>query len=240
MNIINIATYKFVPLIELEDLKENLKQLCGSLGLKGTILLSSEGINIAVAGTRSGIDAFLDWLNNDHRFTDMPINQSISSYQPFKRMLVKTKRETITMRTPEVNPARSPAPRITPEQLKQWLDEGRDIVLLDTRNQFEVEYGTFKNALSLNLKSFTDFPQAISKLEAACRDKPIITFCTGGIRCEKAAPLLEKQGYRQVYQLSGGILNYFKQCGGEHFDGNCFVFDERIALDSKLAPVAES
>jgi predicted sulfurtransferase len=149
-------------------------------------------------------------------------------------MLVKIKREIVTMGRPEIEPARTPAPRLAPQELKRWLDEGRDLVLLDTRNQFEVDMGTFENTLSLGLKSFTDFPGATSALAQQVGERTVVSFCTGGIRCEKAAPWLISQGLREVYQLDGGILNYFEQCGGAHFRGACFVFDERVALDAGL------
>jgi predicted sulfurtransferase len=138
------------------------------------------------------------------------------------------------MRRPEIDPRATPAPRLAPRELKRWLDEGREVVLLDTRNQFEVALGSFDNTLALGLKSFSDFPCATPALAQALKDRPIVTFCTGGIRCEKAAPWLISQGFREVYQLDGGILNYFEQCGGAHFHGACFVFDGRVTLDAGL------
>jgi predicted sulfurtransferase len=138
------------------------------------------------------------------------------------------------MQRPEVHPCEAPAPRLAPRELRRWLDEGRDFVMLDTRNQFEVDLGTFQNAHSLGLKSFSDFPRATSALPEELKHAPIVTFCTGGIRCEKAAPWLIRQGCREVYQLDGGILNYFEQCGDAYFRGDCFVFDQRMALDASL------
>src|SRR5690606_23369538 len=117
-----------------------------------------------------------------------------------------------------------------------WLDEGRDVVLLDTRNAFEVQAGTFRKAVHLGPKSFGQFPSAMQALDPALKDKTIVAFCTGGIRCEKAAPLLIHNGYRDVYQLQGGILQYFEDCGDAHFEGRCFVFDERTTLDANLRP----
>ena len=161
---------------------------------------------------------------------------SWSEDQPFNRMLVKAKREIITMRRPDVDPARAPAPRLAPETLKQWLDEGREVLLLDTRNQFEVALGTFRNAIDLKLASFSDLPQAAAAIDERWKTRPVVTFCTGGIRCEKAAPLLVKEGYGEVYQLDGGILKYFEHCGGAHYQGECFVFDKRVALGPDLEP----
>jgi len=120
--------------------------------------------------------------------------------------------------------------------VRQWLDEGREVLLLDTRNRFEVGLGTFKGAADLKITSFSQFPQATEPLLEKWKDKPIVSFCTGGIRCEKAAPLLLKQGFRQVWQLDGGILKYFERCGGAHYEGECFVFDKRVALGPDLEP----
>ncbi|MCX7139614.1 MAG: sulfurtransferase [Proteobacteria bacterium] len=236
MNILNIAAYQFVALDHLPRLREDIKARCQELGLKGTVLVAGEGINLFLAGAAESVEAFQSALRCDARFASMEVKRSWSAAQPFKRLLVKIKREIVTMRRPEIDPARAPAPRLAPRELKRWLDEGRDVLLLDTRNQFEVEAGSFKNTLSLGLKSFADFPHATPALADRARGKTIVTFCTGGIRCEKAAPWLISQGFRDVYQLDGGILNYFEQCGGEHFRGECFVFDERGALGPSLRP----
>ncbi len=150
------------------------------------------------------------------------------------RMLVKLKKEIISMGVPEISPAQNPAPVITGQQLKQWLDEGREMVLLDTRNDYEIRLGSFKGAMNLALNHFRSFPQAIKQLDPALKNKTIVTFCTGGIRCEKAAPLLRQEGFDKTYQLKGGILQYFEDCGGEHFQGECFVFDRRVAVNEQL------
>ena len=234
MNILNIATYRFVALDHLPQLRAAFKARGEELGLKGTILLAGEGINLFLAGAAANVNEFLETLYSDARFASIEVKRSWSSGQPFKRLLVKIKREIVSMHRPEVNPCAMPAPRLAPQELKRWLDEGRALVLLDTRNQFEVDLGTFENTLSLGLKSFSDFPHATPALPERLKDEPIVTFCTGGIRCEKAAPWLISQGFREVYQLEGGILNYFEQCGGAYFRGECFVFDQRVALDSGL------
>ena len=238
MNILNIAAYRFVALDHLPQLRAALKARAVELGLKGTILLATEGINLFLAGPAARVEAFLQTLQADARFAGVDIKRSWSAGQPFRRLLVKIKREIVSMHRPEVDPRETPAPRLAPQELKRWLDEGRAVVLLDTRNQFEVELGTFDNTLSLGLKSFSDFPGATPALPEALKDRPIVTFCTGGIRCEKAAPWLIRQGFRDVYQLDGGILNYFEKCGGAHFRGACFVFDERVALDPGLHATA--
>ena len=236
MQFTNLAGYKFVKLDELPELRASMKQRCQLLGLKGTLILSPEGINAFVAGREAEIAAFRSFLQADVRFAGLRFKESRSASQPFKRMLVKIKQEIITLRVPGLDPATHPAPALAPTRLKRWLDEGRDIVLLDTRNAFEFEFGSFRKAVHLNLKSFGQFPQAADGLDPALKDKTIVTFCTGGIRCEKAAPLLMQKGFGNVYQLEGGILEYFEHCGTEHFDGRCFVFDERTSLDGSLRP----
>lgn len=230
MNILNIAAYRFVALDRLPQLRAAYQARGAALGLKGTVLVAGEGINLFLAGAAANLEAFLETLRSDARFAGIEVKRSWSSEQPFKRLRVKIKREIVAMHRPEINPSEMPAPR----ELRRWLDEGRTVTLLDTRNQFEVDLGTFENAFSLGLKSFSEFPRATPALSVALKDEPIVTFCTGGIRCEKAAPWLISQGFREVYQLDGGILNYFEQCGGAHFRGECFVFDERVALDSGL------
>jgi UPF0176 protein len=147
---------------------------------------------------------------------------------------VKIKPEIITMGQPGIDPARDPAPALEPEVLRTWLDQGRRVVLLDTRNAFEVARGTFVGAEHLGNTSFRGFAAAAAGMPAPGGDVPIVTFCTGGIRCEKAAPLLRQLGHRNVYQLAGGILRYFERAGAAHFRGECFVFDERVALDAEL------
>lgn len=234
MHILNIAAYRFVALDHLPQLRSVFKARGQELGLKGTILLAEEGINLVLAGAAASIESFLEALLTDARFAPIEVKRSWSAKQPFDRLLVKIKREIVTMNRPEVNLCQTPAPRLAPRELKRWLDEGRAVVLLDTRNQFEVNVGSFENTLSLGLKSFSDFPRATQALPEILKDEPIVTFCTGGIRCEKAAPWLISQGFREVYQLDGGILNFFEQCGGAHFRGDCFVFDQRVALDPGL------
>ena len=236
MPFINLAGYKFVSLDGLDELKALLGRHCRDLELKGTILVSFEGINMVLAGSEESTQEFQALIHADSRLADLHFKRSVSAYQPFDRMVVKIKKEIITLRVPGIDPARARAPAIAPVQLKRWLDEGREIVLLDTRNAFEVDAGTFDNAIDLRLSSFGQFAQAADGLDAALKDKTIVTFCTGGIRCEKAAPVLIAKGFRNVFQLDGGILQYFEKCGAAHFKGRCFVFDQRVALDGNLEP----
>lgn len=231
MQILNIAGYKFIPLSDLADLRSTLLAECDRLSLKGTILISSEGLNLSLAGISDSITAFKTYLENDPHLGGMSFRESYSSFQPFKRLKVKIKKEIITMRRPEVRPEQTVAPTISPNEFKQWLDENRDITILDTRNDYEVQFGTFHGAMNLHIDDFSEFPKAA---ETVTRDKPVVMFCTGGIRCEKAALHLLNAGFPEVYQLQGGILNYFAEAGGAHYDGECFVFDERVALDASL------
>lgn len=236
MQFINLAGYKFVSLDNLGDRKATLDRLCRELELKGTILLSEEGINIVLAGSEEATDAFQASIHADSRLHDLHFKRSVSGYQPFNRLLVKIKKEIITLRVAGIDPAKERAPAVAPAELKRWLDEGREVVLIDTRNAFEVDAGTFDNAVDLRLGSFGQFAEAVDRLDPAIKDKTVVTFCTGGIRCEKAAPLLIGKGFRNVFQLDGGILQYFEDCGDAHFSGRCFVFDQRVALDGNLEP----
>ncbi|MFK7819518.1 MAG: sulfurtransferase, partial [Planctomycetaceae bacterium] len=231
---VNIAAYKFVTLNRLEERREHLRGLTERLGLKGTILLSEEGLNSFLAGTRQAIDEYLSILQSEPEFADLEVKESFSDEQPFSRMLVRIKNEIIAFGVDGIDPREETSKRITAKELKQWYDEGRPFKILDTRNDYEIELGTFKNAIPIGVNHFRDFPEAVEKLPDDLRDEPIVTFCTGGIRCEKAGPFMESAGFNNIYQLDGGILKYFEECGGEHYDGDCFVFDKRVALDPQL------
>ncbi len=230
----NLAAYRFASLGELSPLRDELREFCTAHRMRGTILLSPEGINVVVAAEREACVRLLVRLRALPGLADLAAKVSKSDHQPFNRMLVKIKKEIIACGVGEIDPGQRPAPRIAPRQLKQWLDEGCAITLLDARNRYEVKLGTFRGARTLDLDHFREFPEAADRLPAQMKDEPVVTFCTGGIRCEKAAPLLELAGFTQVFQLDGGILNYFEQCGGAHYDGDCFVFDKRVALDPTL------
>lgn len=236
--IANIAAYRFVTLTDRETLREQLLGCAQALKLNGTILLAPEGINIFLAGSEESIRIFLTELQKDVRFADLQVKWSWSKHSPFTRLRIKLKKEIITARSPQVDPQRDKAPYLPATQLKQWLDEGRDIVLLDTRNEFEVTMGTFTNAIDPHIQSFGEFPKRIKEL-TELQDKTVVTFCTGGIRCEKAAPLLQQAGFKDVWQLEGGILQYFETCGGEHWQGMCTVFDGRIAVTPDLEPLMD-
>ncbi len=234
--VLNISAYKFVRLEQLDSLRGELKQLANRYELKGTILLASEGINLFVAGEAENVRPFLDTLQRDERFSNLPIKESWSESQPFNRMLVRLKKEIIAFGVDSVDPVSAPSRKISAAQLKQWLDEGKEVTLLDTRNTYEVELGTFENAVDLRIDHFKEFPARVLELPAESRDKPMVMFCTGGIRCEKAGPYVEQAGFKDVYQLDGGILRYFEECGAAHYQGDCFVFDDRVAVKPDLAP----
>lgn len=236
---LNISTYKFVPLDRLPERKRQLKELADKLELKGTILLSSEGINMFLAGAPENIQAFFQHLHQDPVFADIQPKESLSTDQPFRRMLVRLKKEIIAFGVQGIDPANRTSPKLPAAELKQWLDEGRPVCLLDVRNEYEIELGTFEGAQHLNIGHFRHFPEAIAKWCEVPKDRPIVMFCTGGIRCEKAGPFVEQAGYQQVYQLDGGILKYFEQVGGAHWRGSCFVFDNRVALNPDLQPTGD-
>ncbi len=232
--IVNVSAYLFVSLDDLPERRERLRTLCKNLGLKGTILLSTEGINLFVAGERAAVDGLLAEFRADPQLCNLEVKESVSDHQPFNRMLVKIKKEIIAFGVPGIDPAKATSKRISAEELKTWFDEKRPFTLLDTRNDYEFTLGTFEGAVPIGVDSFRDFPAAVDRLPETMKQEPIVTFCTGGIRCEKAAPYLERCGFSDVYQLDGGILKYFELCGQQHYRGECFVFDKRVALDGNL------
>lgn len=239
--VLNISSYKFVALPDCAALRELLYQRALALGLKGTVLLAEEGINLFLAGTAEAVRGWVAQLKDDPRFADLDPKESWSEAVPFKKLLVKVKGEIIRMNMPTVRPDQAERPpAVTPETLSRWLDQGvddggRPVVMLDTRNDFEVDYGTFDNAIDWRIDKFTEFPQALRAHKEELADKTVVSFCTGGIRCEKAAILMREEGLPHVYQLEGGILKYFEETDGAHYHGGCFVFDERRVLAADLS-----
>lgn len=232
--ILNIAAYKFAPMHDLRELRARLLEKCKSWSLKGTILLSPEGINLFVAGEAEPIGSLLHELRSLPGLEDLTPKESLTDHQPFRRMLVRLKKEIITFGVEGINPALRTSPKLKAAELKRWLDEGRPVTLLDTRNDYEVKLGTFRNALPVGIDTFREFPEAVKKLPEAMKDQPVVMFCTGGIRCEKAGPFMEREGFKHILQLDGGILKYFEECGSDHYDGECFVFDQRVGVDPAL------
>lgn len=234
MSIVNVSTYKFVKLDDLEAVKGLFMQQCKAIGLLGTILISHEGLNIMLAGTQEKIDAFALFLKSDDRFSDIEFKVSYSDNVPFERMRIRIKPEIISMGVDSAKPLNGLGKHIKPGDLKRWLDDKKDFTLLDTRNGYELDFGGFDQAVDPEIDTFREFPAAVDALDASLKEKPLVMFCTGGVRCEKASLLMEDKGFKDVYQLEGGILKYFEECGGAHWHGDCFVFDERIALTPEL------
>ena len=232
--VVNIAGYKFEPLDNPIDLVSTYQRKCDELLLKGSMLISKNGINFSLSGTQQAIDIIVAFLEEDKRFLNIPLKVTYSDEQPFRRMKVRLKREIISLGRKDINPRKLTGERISPQDLKNLLDNKEDVLVLDTRNEYETRVGKFKNAIDLNLDTFRDFPKAIESLPEEYKDKQIVMYCTGGIRCEKASAVMIKAGFADVKQLEGGVLDYFKETGGAYWEGDCFVFDERVALDTKL------
>jgi UPF0176 protein len=239
--ILNISCYLFVSLPDPAALRERLHARAEALGLKGTVLIAEEGINLFLAGPADAVRTWVDEVRADARLAALTPKESWSETQPFQRLKVKVKPEIIRMNHPAIRPDRAPrAPALAPATLSRWLDQGhddagREIVMLDTRNGFEVDHGAFDGAVDWRLQKFSDFPAALAAHRDELAGKTVVSYCTGGIRCEKAAMVLEEQGLT-AWQLDGGILKYFEDTGGKHYHGSCFVFDEREALNADLSP----
>ena len=233
-SVVNIAGYKFEPLENPVDLVRMYQQKCDELKLKGTMLISKNGINFSLAGTQQATDTIIAFLEEDNRFINIPLKVTYSETQPFRRMKVRLKKEIISLGRKDINPRELTGERISPQDLKNLLDNKEDVLVLDTRNEYETRVGKFENAIDLNLDTFRDFPKAIESLPEEYKDKQIVMYCTGGIRCEKASAVMMKAGFADVKQLEGGVLDYFKETGGAYWEGDCFVFDERVALDTQL------
>jgi predicted sulfurtransferase len=239
LRILNIAFYRFMRLDDIPSIRIQLKEMCAKLHIKGTILVAPEGINGTLAGAEHQIRQFQQDLAQIGIGKQLFYKESYSEKIPFQRMLVKIKKEIIPLGDPSIKPDEFTGANISPKELKRWLDEGRDFELLDTRNTYEIEHGAFEKASHLNLDHFRNFPEKLSALSEEKRSKPLVMYCTGGVRCEKASVVALRLGFKEVYQLEGGILKYFEECGDSHYQGGCFVFDERVALDSQLQPVRE-
>jgi UPF0176 protein len=240
--ILNLSAYKFVTLADAADWRGAIQGQAVACRLKGTVLLAEEGINLFVAGPADGARAFIDYLRADPRLADLAPKESWSGTTPFRHMKVKLKREIIRMNQPAIQPQAGRAPSVAPQDLARWLaqghdDAGRPVVTLDTRNGFEVDAGAFQGAIDWRLTKFSDFPAAVAAHRDELVGKTVVSYCTGGIRCEKAAIVLQQAGLDSVYQLEGGILKYFELTdGAPGWQGHCFVFDERETLGARLEP----
>jgi UPF0176 protein len=238
-NILNISAYLFVHLGDTAALCESIQSQAQQRALRGTVLLAEEGINLFLAGPPDEVRGFVDWLRQDPRFMALEPKESWSATAPFRKLLVKVKREIIRMNCPTIRPQSHRAPAVDAPTLARWLDQGVDdqgrrVVMLDTRNAFEVEHGRFDGAIEWNLEKFSDFPAAVQNHKQQLQGKTVVSYCTGGIRCEKAALYMADAGIDNVLQLDGGILKYFELQGSKHFTGTCFVFDERREVDAQL------
>ena len=235
MQIVVIAFYKFVPLPGYEEMKVPLRTFCQEHGIMGTILLASEGINGTVAGTRESVDILLGHFHSDPRFADLEWKESYYDEIPFEKMKVRLKREIVGLGVPQIDPLRKVGTYVPPEQWNDLISDP-DVIVIDTRNNFEVELGTFTGAIDPRTKAFREFPAFIENNLDPDKHKRIAMFCTGGIRCEKASSYMLDKGFQEVYHLQGGILKYLETIPKEEslFEGECFVFDDRVTLDHDL------
>ncbi|MGJ4804214.1 sulfurtransferase [Luteimonas sp. SDU82] len=240
----NIAAYRFVEIQDPPALAAGVRSWAEAACLRGTVLVAPEGINLFLAGADAGIEEFLRQLRSDTRLAAIEVKDSWSRALPFARLKVKLKREIISFRREDASPLRGRAPAVSPADLARWRaqghdDEGRRVVMLDTRNREETAHGAFAGALCLPIDNFTELPAALAAHRDALADATVVSYCTGGIRCEKAALWIRASGMDNVLQLEGGILGYFEAVGGAGYEGRCFVFDERVALDPALRPLVD-
>jgi UPF0176 protein len=236
MDIIVAALYQFKKLTELEALQENLHVLCRDNGIKGTLLIAPEGINGTIAGPRAGITEVAAYLHGPAGFNKLEYKESLADTMPFYRMKVRIKKEIVTIGRPDVNPTRTAGTYVDPEEWNGLISDP-DTLILDTRNSYEVDIGTFKNAVNPQTKSFVEFPDYVQKNLDPKKHKKVAMFCTGGIRCEKASSFMKQMGFENVYHLKGGILKYLEETPEEQslWQGDCFVFDQRVAVGHGLA-----
>jgi len=229
------ALYKFVALPDYQQLREPLLAKCQSLGIKGTLLLAAEGINGTVAGSREGIDGLLEYLAADPRLADLEHKESFDGGTPFFRMKVKLKKEIVTMGVEGIDPNKVVGTYVKPADWNTLIADP-DVILVDTRNDYEVSIGTFKGSINPKTDTFREFPEYVANNLDPAAHKKVAMFCTGGIRCEKSTAYLKEQGFEEVYHLQGGILKYLEEVPEQDslWEGECFVFDNRVAVDHDL------
>lgn len=255
---LSVAAYCFADIVDPDALARRLEADCRSHGLLGSAIVAPEGINLFLAGRQThddGADSadstgapalrmLMDWLRSQPGFDAISVKYSESRSAPFRRLRIKRKAAIITFRPAPVDAIRQRAPAVAPQTLARWLAQGHDdaglpLALVDTRNREETAHGSFANALTLPIDRFSDFPAALEAHRDTLVGRTVVSFCTGGIRCEKAALWMQGAGYGDVLQLDGGILNYFEQVGADGYHGDCFVFDERVALAPDLSVAAD-
>ena len=233
--IVVCALYHFVRLDDFEALQKPLLDLMQASQVKGTLLLAHEGINGTIAGPREGIDKVLAWLKSDPRLNELDHKESYDEEYPFYRSKVKLKKEIVTMGVEDIDPNRKVGAHVEPENWNALISDP-DVLLIDTRNDYEVAIGTFKRAVNPNTKTFREFPAYAAEALSGQKDKKIAMFCTGGIRCEKSTAYLKEAGFAEVYHLKGGILNYLEKVPASEslWEGECFVFDNRVSVNHEL------
>ena len=233
--IVVAAMYKFVSLPDYENLREPLLNFCLAENIKGTLLLAHEGINGTVSGTRAAIDNLLAYLRKDPRFADIEHKESFEGDLPFYRMKVKLKKEIVTMGVEDIDPNETVGTYLDPQQWNEMISDP-EVVLVDTRNYYEYNIGTFKGAINPETTTFREFPEYVAKNLDPAKHKKVAMFCTGGIRCEKSTAYMKQQGFDEVYHLKGGILKYLEEMPQDQtlWQGECFVFDNRVAVDHDL------
>ena len=233
--IVVAALYKFVKLPDYCEIQLRLLEFCQQQNIKGTLLLAEEGINGTIAGSREAIDRVLDYLHSDSRLADFEHKESCTDEIPFLRMKVKLKKEIVTLGVKGIDPSVMVGAYVNPQDWNQLISDP-DVLLLDTRNEYECSIGSFKNAVNPRTESFRDFPNYVQRELQPSQHKKVAMFCTGGIRCEKATAYMLQQGFKEVYHLKGGILKYLEEIPREQsmWQGECFVFDERVAVDHGL------
>lgn len=233
--IVVCALYKFVALPDYIDFRQPLLNIMEQQKVRGTLLLAAEGINGTIAGSRKGIDFVLDWLRRDPRLAELDVKESFTDTPPFMRSKVKLKKEIVTMGVEGIDPRQVVGTYVEP---KDWnaLISDPDVLVVDTRNDYEYQVGTFKNAINPNTTTFREFPDYVQKNLDPGKHKKVAMFCTGGIRCEKSTALLKQQGFEQVFHLKGGILKYLEEVPEEEtlWEGECFVFDDRVTVNHRL------
>lgn len=240
-DVLNIAAYHFADIAVPSALRDALRARCEAAALKGSVLVAPEGLNLFLAGNESAVESVMQFVRAQPGFEAIRAKRSWSAHVPFARLKVKLKREIIAFGHDTCVPRTRRAPAVSPAQLRDWIERGCDgagrrLVLVDTRNREELAYGRFENALQLPIDNFTDLTAALGPLKHELADATVVSYCTGGIRCEKAALWMQDAGFANVFQLEGGILDYFEQVGGAGWQGECFVFDERVALKPDLSP----